>query len=97
MIVILVCLGGGGAGISIDCRAFLKIFEEDFTVTLHFGTFSFLPNRYLKLWVSFPQKILVFLSPLDLILCNFSKVFTHFQAKRDFIGRGGRDRGNTFQ
>ncbi len=29
-----------------------------------------------------PQKILVFLSSLDLISCNFSMIFAYFQTKR---------------
>ncbi len=44
-----------------------------------------------------PQKIFVFLSSLDVISCNFSMIFAHFQTKRDitrggpkpFSGRGG--------
>ena len=36
------------------------------------------------------KKIFVFLSSLDLISCNFSMIFAHFQTKRDItIGRGG--------
>ena len=35
-----------------------------------------------------PQKIFVFLSSLDVISCNFSMIFAHFQTKRD-ITRGG--------
>ncbi len=35
-----------------------------------------------------PQKMFVFLSSLDLISCNFSMIFAHFQTKRD-ITRGG--------
>ncbi len=34
------------------------------------------------------QKMFVFLSSLDLISCNFSMIFAHFQTKRD-ITRGG--------
>ena len=36
------------------------------------------------------QKIFVFLSSLDLISCNFSMIFAHFQTKRD-ITRGGQN------
>ena len=36
-----------------------------------------------------PQKIFVFLSSLDLISCNFSMIFAHFQTKRD-ITRGAK-------
>ncbi len=34
----------------------------------------------------------VFLSSLDLISCNFSMIFTHFQTKRDItrVGGGGK-------
>ncbi len=39
-----------------------------------------------------PQKRFVFLSSLDLISCNFSMIFAHFQTKRD-ITRGAK----TFQ
>ena len=35
------------------------------------------------------QKIFVFLSSLDLISCNFSMIFAHFQTKRD-ITRGAK-------
>ena len=31
-----------------------------------------------------PQRNFVFLSSLDLISCNFSTIFTHFQTKKDF-------------
>ena len=48
-----------------------------------------------------PQKMFVFLSSLDLISCNFSMIFTHFQTKRDITrgaktlqwGGGGQHRG----
>ncbi len=36
-----------------------------------------------------PQKMFVFLSSLDLISCNFSIIFAHFQTKRD-ITRGAK-------
>ena len=36
-----------------------------------------------------PQKLFVFLSSLDLISCNFSMIFAHFQTKRD-ITRGAK-------
>ena len=35
-------------------------------------------------WGSSPKKIFVFLSSPDLISCNFSMIFAHFQIKRDF-------------
>ncbi len=37
-----------------------------------------------------PPKNVVFLSSLDLISCNFSTIFAHFQTKRDFYWGGGR-------
>ncbi len=40
-----------------------------------------------------PQKIFVFLSSLDLISCNFSMIFAHFQTKRDVTRRAKTLRG----
>ena len=39
-----------------------------------------------------PQKIFVFFSSLDLISCNFSMIFAHFQTKRDITRGGGGGR-----
>ncbi len=35
---------------------------------------------------SSPRKFCVFLSSLDLISCNFSMIFAHFQTKKDITG-----------
>ncbi len=42
-----------------------------------------------------PQKIFVFLSSLELIYCNFSLIFAHFQTKRDITRGGGGGGGQS--